>query len=293
MSTSAAVAYSSPNRSYGFSSNPCFGNFNRLDAQTAQGMQIMEWHPQSRGRPLSDYGTPGTDPYRTITPRMAMEFINSFGMWKDKFWLTSIGTVAADLANMPADQLITGFMSIRDYQIHDAWTFIDDVCRIDHKIEFALRSLGVYRRRFADQGGFLSISGPNTGESGICSLLEDDDAIALYLLAFGTAEEFEGCWAQSAIGQGPETQRGYVRGSSSPDRTDVIRRRRPHWNMMASWLRSWLAPFAPAHLAGKMGRLNCRQVIDRINQRSAPDMTNEQQAEIINTVFEELREFYS
>lgn len=288
MSTTAMVSYQNPNQNptpFQFVSRACFGTMNCLntDARTDK-MEVMEWHPQSGGR------VGANNRHTTCTPRKAFNFVNSFGMWKDIFHMTTINTVAADLTK-PIDAVITGFMSLRDFQ-ETAHTHIFQNEELSLKIEFALYVAGIYRARYSDRG-FLGIQSMGSSEGSVCSLQRNDDAVGLYLLAFGTKEQFEGCWAQEAIGQHPSTRRGYIRDSSDSSRRNHVRNLRPGWSSLSCWLRSWLTT-QPASLEGKLGRLTVHRFYDGLVARlsTEPSANEVRKAAIIAEAFEELREMY-
>lgn len=285
MSTSVMVSFLNGRNHYGFSRNACFGEMNRQPASSTPNMEVMEWHPTSAGSANQ------SDPYAVKSPRKALEFIDSFGMWEDIFHLTTINTVAGDLANNPADALITGFMSMRDYaESGRTLLFSSDNVTLDAKIEFALYCCGIYRERRGSVSVFTRTN-PSYGEMGTCYLNSNDDAFGMYLLAFGTKEEFEGCWAQSAIGRGSETMNGYVRNNSDANRQRVVSTRRPGWNGLADWLRTWLRSNPEAHTS-KLGRMTVQQACDRLSSRVLGDMTYEQQRDAVLDFFSELRDMY-
>lgn len=288
MSTSVMVSYLDPNRRnqpFTFTRAACFGTMNRLSGQSTSEMDVMEWHPHSRG-------TLNANPRQTCTPRKAFNFINSFGMWKDLFHVTTINTIACDqLRTAPIDAVITGFMSMRDYQErYNTLIFSDGA--LNPKIEFALWCSGIYRNRY--NSPMLNINSPDHGEGGVCDLPSSVDALALYLLVYGTKEDFAGCWAQPIIGDNPATREGYVRNSSSDSRRREIRQTRSSWNSLSDWMRTWLETRPEQHQS-KLGRLTIRRFYDGLIARlnAEPSANPARQAEIINNAFEELRDMYA
>lgn len=293
MSTSVLISYRDPNESgrnspYGFSRNACFGDTNRLGNHSTAEMDVMEWHPQMSGT----VGTVGTATYKT--PRKAFEFINSFGCWEGVFHMTPMRSVAAMVKENPADCIITGFMTMRDYQECANTKIFERETDLDPKIEFALYCAGIYKDRYAQSGRGLSLQlmqNVSYGEHGTCYLRNNDDAIGLYLLAYGSKAEFNGCWAQGIIGVDRENMQGYVRNSSDSSRREIIQRRRPGWENMADWLRTWLRT-NPEQFAGKMGRLTVSAFHQRLAARLNSSDRNDAPA-IITQMFEELRDMYA
>ncbi|MCS5736719.1 hypothetical protein, partial [Herbiconiux daphne] len=157
---------------------------------------------------------------------------------------------------------------------------------------FALYSAGIYRNRYNSPA--LTIAPPSHGEGGVCYVQNNEDAVALYLLVYGTKEDFAGCWAQGRIGVDRENMAGYIRNSSEDTRRNVVRSRRPGWQQMADWLRTWLNT-NPEHLQSKRGRLTVTRFYDGMLARlnTEPSASRERQAEIITNAFEELREMYA
>lgn len=286
MSTSVQIAKVNPNTGsmYSFSRNACFGQLNRMGGNNLQGMEVLEWHPSQPGRT-------GANLRNVCTPRKAFNFINSFGMWKDIFRVTTMNTVAADLQQHPIDAIITGFMSMRDFQMRANGFLFYGSTPLDPKIEFALYSAGIYRNRY--NSPFLQAGSVSHGEGGVCGLPHDVDALALYLLVYGTAEEFRGCWAQQCFGHGPNTN-GYVRDSSRDADRNTIRRTLPTWNRMSDWLSSWLRT-NPEHLQDKLGRLTINRFYNGLSARltAEPSADDDRKVAIITNAFEELRELYA
>jgi len=287
MSTSVQISYLDPNRRtspFCFTRNACFGQLNRMDGYATDQMEVMEWHPHSAGRNNAGLRD-------TCTPRKAFAFINSFGMWEGIFRVTSINSVAADLKENPIDAIITGFMSMRDFQERNNNFIFPDGELENPKIEFALWACGIYRNRYGNP--FLQHSGPAHGEGGTCHIPAGTDALALYLLVYGTKEDFQGCWAQGIFGEN-ENAEGYVRDNSYDSRRNAVRQRRPRWSRLSDWLTSWLA-IRPEHLQGKLGRLTVQRFYNGLAARldAEPNANVARRAEIINNSFEELRELYA
>lgn len=290
MSTTAIVSYdineNHPNlpsnwvEPFSFYRRACFGTLNCLPpSNNPAQMENVEWHPESTGG-----------------LRNSFSLINSLGMWKDVFHITSIGSISASVRNNPADCVITGLMSMRDHQNGgmSSAAILGDAGELSRKIGFALYFSGIYRNRGYSPGrDYFNIHTMDLGEGGILNLPSTTDAIALYLLVYGSKEEFQGCWAQSPFGVGPNS-RGYVRNSSFESDRQAIRQSRPAWNSLADWMKSWLLS-NPEHLQGKLGRLTIRQFLERLNSRINLDDTSDRSRKdaILLTVFEELREFYS
>lgn len=286
MSTSVMVSYRDPNRRqapFAFTRAACFGTMNRLSGQATDEMEVMEWHPNTRGNNNASLRN-------TCTPRKAFNFINSFGMWEGVFHMTPSGNVAAMLRETPIDSIITGFMSMRDFQERYN-SFIFPGGELNLKIEFAFHCAGIYRNRYGNP--ILTTGSNDHGEGGVCRLNRELDALSLYLIVYGTKADFEGCWAQNIIGVN-ENREGYVRDSSSDSRRRLVRQRRPSWSSLADWMSSWLAT-QPPHLQGKLGRLTIQRfyegLVARLNAESSANTAR--QAEIINNAFEELRELYA
>lgn len=268
----------------------CFGEFNRYTGDGNNHLEVMEWHPESN----SDYVS---RPNRIHTARECLEFINSFGFWKDVFHLTSMGGLATGIRSLPADQVITGFMSARN-QNFDQYGFL----RTNRSKPENISDLEAIRIAYVSYAagacvGVMGInwSDPQNGESGTCRLLSTDDAYGLYLLAHGTAEECSGAFIQNPLFEaGTQNRRGYLRDSHRHEMQDFMRTStNPRfsqdqistWSSMSDWLRVFLRSQKVAD-SGKLGRLTVAQFVERHERRGGdiPSLFN---------MFDELKDLYS
>lgn len=283
MSTSFLSAPSIPLRSGRVveqSRRACFGEYNRLSDEARSTLEVMEWHPEtSSGQKQA---------------KDCREFISSFGFWKDVYRVTTLNGVAADIRDKPADLIITGFMAARNFSqrqyefLADGGSFPEgttylDSCRYSFLASVIGGSVGAFGFNYTD---------PRNGESGLCRLLEEDDAYGLYLLAFGSKEECEGAFFQHPLfTPGTPNDNGYLRDDHRTTARRMMRemgytpQQIEMWRSMSDWLRLFLTS-SKAQASGKLGRLTVGQFISRHSQRGN-DITT------FVSMFEELKDMYS
>lgn len=276
------AATATPNVMITHERRACFGEFNRVDSSCRSQLEVMEWHPHKdeQGR----YGG-------VHSAKECFDFINSFGFWKDTFYMTSVGGIATSIRDKPADQVICGFMAARNHNFRH----YDDLLRnlpsnvsedLARKVFFAGICAGVGRGALG-----LSWSHPEEGESGMCRLLRDDDAYGLYLLAYGTKEECAGAFYQNPLFSEGANSRGYLRDSRRSELRDLLRSKGCSAAQVssASSLSDWLRIHLRSEQiisTGKLGRLSVNAFIERHQQRGS-DV-----ASYFN-MFEELKDLYS
>lgn len=268
----------------------CFGTFNSFQNSTSERLEVMEWHPEDDTRHQGAYNK----------ARECYNFISSLGPWKDVFRLTSVNGIAADIRNLPADQIITGFMAARNHNFgqYDALANRREVSS-DRKEE-AKRLMFVGYCAGASVGSFgFNWSPVENGEGGMCRLYPEDDAYGLYLLAYGSKEECQNLFLQNPLFSSGANSSGYLRDRSSntirrlalikgaPD--DFLSGRDPsnqhRVTSMADWLRVYLKTGDAAE-TGKLGRLTVGQFIGRHEQRN-------NSIDAYFNMFEELKDLYS
>lgn len=280
MSTSFTATYADPasvgrNQPVVVSRGACFGTFNRHSQSHRETLEVMEFHPESANNGRK-------------SAKECLAFINCLSPWKNVFRLTSIGSIAADIRNHPADKIITGFMAMRNYNYGYYTGLSPSATRNQTETDarfFIADAIG------AGIGTFGFNWGNDRGasdEGSMCNLRSEDDAYGLYLLAFGTEEECQSMFVQNPLfSDGPNTY-GYLRGSS--DLFDTLRRtlpvnQRSVYNQMSNWLRAYLRSDAAA-ASGKLGRLTVQQFKDRHVSRGSS-------AETYFDMLEELKDLYS
>lgn len=263
------------------SRRPCFGEYNRNSSDIRGDLEVMEWHPEQNGECRS--------------AKDCRDFINSFGFWKDVYRVTSLQGVATDIRDKPADLVITGFMAARNFNLLQ-YQFLDDSsdsfpqgmtylekCRYGFLASVIGGSVGALGFNYTD---------PRMGESGMCRLLEEDDAYGLYLLAFGSKEECEGAFLQHPLFTSRTVNdNGYLRDDHRSTMHRFMRdagyssSQIDMWRTMSDWLRIFLTT-PKAQASGKLGRLTVGQFISRHSQRGNNLAT-------FVSMFEELKDMYS
>lgn len=255
----------------------CFGSFNRVDEMTshAEMLEVMEWHPRTgSGHPSA---------------KECFNFINSIGPWKGIYRMTSVGTIAVDIRDLPADRVITGLMAVRNYnlgynnlsssQIPSGFNPIEA-----QKLYFIAYCAGASINTF---GHFIWNAHGSTGEDGMCLLTNDLDAYALYLLAYGTEEECSDLFFQNPLFSRGPNSRGYLRDSSrnmSDLRASLPSSISGEYRSLGDWMKCYLILRGPA--TGKLGRLTIGQFKDRHVSRGAT-------LNSLFDMFEELKDLYS
>lgn len=284
MATSFTAAYSDPNafecRSIIMSRRACFGNFNSLSGYEQENLEKMEFHPERSGASAKD----------------CLAFVNSFGCWKDVLHLTSLGGLASSFDDVKADQLITCLMTARNVN-QEYYSFLSNRSNNNEgltqeqvdKIRLVCYVIGIDINRF---GGINFIT-PGHDEGTTISLHIEDDAYGIYLLAYGSKEDFEGAFVQGRMFTGFNSH-GYLRGSSS--NMDRFRRtlpaaQRSRYVHMSDWLRAYLHTDEVAS-RNKLGRLTVGQFRDRMRARTNSLSSNEIMSTILS-MFEELKDLYS
>lgn len=280
MSTSFTATYADPagiraSHPVVVSRAACFGTFNRYTQSNRETLEVMEFHPESANNGRK-------------TAKECLAFINSLSPWKNVFRLTSIGSIAADIRNHPADKIITGFMAMRNYN----YGYYTGLSPSD------TRSQAETDARFfiADAiGAGIGSFGFNWGgdrdssdEGSMCNLRREDDAYGLYLLAFGTEEECQAMFVQNPLFSDGHNTNGYLRGSSNgfdSFRRSLPANQRSVYNQMSNWLRAFLRSDA-AVASGKLGRLTVQQFRERHVSRGSS-------AETYFDMLEELKDLYS
>lgn len=288
MATSFIATHLRPERQVTVSRAACFGSFNRYDGPDRERLEVMEWHPEA-----DTNGAYASSGYSLHNAKECFEFVNSFGFWKDIFRRTSMNGVAANIRELPADQIITGFMAARNHNFSNYGHLLG---RPD--LPSGITDLEASRLYFVGYAAGASVgalgfnwSEPQNGEGGVCRLFREDDAYGLYLLAYGTKEECSGAFHQNPLFSSGANTNGYLRDSHasvyqrllrdkgySPTQINACR-------SLADWLRIHLKSQVMLD-SGKLGRLTVGQFIDRHEQRGG-DVSS------YFNMFEELKDLYS
>jgi len=282
MSTSFMAAFSEPRDSS--TSGPvlrqgaaCFGSFNRVDNLTsdAELLEVMEWHPRVAPNCPS--------------AKECFDFINSMGPWKGVYHLTSVGTIAVAIRNIPADRVITGLMAARNYNLGynnlERNRIPDGIENLEaQKLFYIAYCAGASINSF---GEFTWNDQGSTGEDGMCLLTNETDAYALYLLAYGTEEECSDLFFQDPLFSDGPNENGYLRDSSS--NMPRFRSRLPSsisslYRSLGDWMKCYLVLRGPA--TGKLGRLTVGQFKERHRSRGNTLAS-------LFDMFEELKDLYS
>lgn len=273
----------------------CFGYFNSLSYlnlsdrtpanQWTQNFELLEFWPHMQ-----------VDAQYSEKIAEAIEAMNGFGPYKDLFVHSPANSIQANCREHEVDKIFTGFMTIRDFLYYgNGFANLkahSEVPADGVRMGILLGMMGCS----CDMFGRFTMSERSSSSEGTATYIPQSlDALALYMMMFGTKENCAQCWAQGKMGEENHSN-GYVRNGRGELRN--IRRIRgyseSYYSSMSHWLQGWMSvpTFLPDDLAAKRGRLTVRQFIDRIRGRLQGISGGAEQAAIIISLFEELKEMY-
>ena len=274
----------------------CFGHFNylrrvnvgdsglRADAISSE-IEMYEYWPHINKDTLEANVT------------RAVNALNFMSVYKDMFILSPLNTVQVNLREHPADKVFTGYMSLRNW-LHYAsfkslWTYAPEERKAEaDAISVVLEEIGVS----IDMMGNISFSERSSTSESTCTLISSHmDAICLYLMLYASTSETSQCWAQNCVGV-DENYQGYLRNGRD-GMSRVINRRgysSGTYSSMSHWLRAWLSvdTFLSPEMIQKKGRLTVGNFVDRMMSRVNSQRGEENRANIVLSMFEELKEMY-
>lgn len=294
----------SNHKEIGFFSRGCFGVHNHLDD-----FSLPRWdgnHSRIYINTLSSeleilnfWFHGNNDQLREIPD--AVETMNSMACYKDMFTYNSAGAIEVNLRTNPADKVFTGLMTIRDviYGYYRGLEFLYD--GIDDKEELLKRKRIALALRLAgasaDMFGRWNFdhSRYDAGDESAAVYIDSSmPAISLMPLILSDETIFPDMWPQAPVGEGRNVN-GYIRNHSSSQLRAVARDygwQNGGYTAMSHWLRLWsLADgHKPESMDARRQSLTVGGFFNRIETRMR-NTSREAQAEVVISLFDELKEF--